>query len=76
MTCDSSMGKYDQATEELRKAIELKPDLLEAHYNLGICYQVSGQTGQAIAEFEEVLRINPDFVQARKKLADLSKPQA
>ena len=42
------------------KAIQIKPDFLEAHYNLGLIYVHQRKMKEAAHEFEEVLKIEPD----------------
>jgi tetratricopeptide (TPR) repeat protein len=56
-------GKYDAAVERYRRAVELKPDFVEAHYNLGLVYQLQGRGEAAIVQFERVLALRPDFTE-------------
>jgi tetratricopeptide (TPR) repeat protein len=51
----------DEQMELFRKAIEIKPDFLEAHYNLGLIYGNRKQMKEASAEFEKVLKLDPKF---------------
>jgi tetratricopeptide (TPR) repeat protein len=44
-----------------RKAIEIRPDFLEAHFNLGLIYANRKEMKEAAAEFEAVLTIDPKF---------------
>jgi Flp pilus assembly protein TadD len=37
------------------KAVELDPDMVEAHLNLGLLYQIAGDRGRARACFEQFL---------------------
>ena len=61
------MGRPQENSEEqadlFRKAIQIKPDFLEAHYNLGLIYANQKKMKEAAAEFETVLRIEPKFDQ-------------
>ena len=41
------------------KAIELAPNLPEAHNNLGIVFAMRGETGQAMRHFEQGLALDP-----------------
>ncbi len=43
----------DMALEQYQKAVELDPDLPEAHFGLGIVYWLLERNDEAIAEFEE-----------------------
>jgi len=47
----------------------LKPDYVEARYNLGSAYLNKRRIDEAITEFSEILRRQPDFAPARKGLA-------
>jgi tetratricopeptide (TPR) repeat protein len=51
----------DEQAEMFRKAIEIRPDFLEAHYNLGLIYINRNKMQDAAGEFETVLRLEPDF---------------
>ncbi|MHC4184018.1 MAG: tetratricopeptide repeat protein, partial [Planctomycetota bacterium] len=47
-------GKYSFAINEYKKAIELKPDYISAHNNLGIAYKKVGLLEKAKKESEIV----------------------
>ena len=47
-------GNIEAALDTTRQAVELQPDLPEAHYLLGLLYRESGKTEQAMAEFEPI----------------------
>ena len=40
--------RHDEAISYLEKALELKPDLAEAQYNLGNCFLAKGESARAI----------------------------
>ena len=46
------------------RAIELKPDLAEAHTSLGVALASQGHIDEAIAEFKEAIRVSPDYAEA------------
>lgn len=52
---------YDDAIEEFRKALKLKPNLADVHTNLGIAYRNRDQHDLAMAHFEEAKAANPYF---------------
>ncbi len=52
--------KIDLAVVEYRKAIELYPDYLQAHYSMGQANMKQGNRKEAIKQFKEVVRIAPD----------------
>ena len=51
----------DEQAEMFRKAIEIRPDFIEAHNNLGLIYLKRNKNREAAAEFETVLRLEPNF---------------
>jgi len=63
------LGRFDEAIEEYRLALILKPDSPGIHYNLGVIYRETGQLDEAIQEFKIALKLYPQFVEARKNLA-------
>jgi len=51
----------EEQAELFRKAVQIKPDFLEAHYNLGLIYISQNKLKEAAAEFAEVLKLEPKF---------------
>jgi|AntRauTorckE5430_2_1112549.scaffolds.fasta_scaffold05712_2 uncharacterized caspase-like protein/Tfp pilus assembly protein PilF len=59
------MGRQTEAEAQLRIALELGPEFIDAYYNLAICIcDVPGKQAEAKALFGQVLRRNPDYVSA------------
>src|SRR4029453_10051137 len=54
----SKSGQYTKAVEVLSRAIQLKPDLAEAHYFLGATYNNMDRHREAIKEFRQPIRLN------------------
>jgi len=55
----------EQAIRHFRRALELMPELQEAHYNLGVTLATQGKTEEAIEHFRtavELMPTNPDAV--------------
>ena len=46
-----------------------KPDLPDAHYNLGFLFQDQGDISAAVRQYKKVLDLNPDFHNALNNLA-------
>jgi tetratricopeptide (TPR) repeat protein len=46
------------------RAIRIKPDFAEAHYNLGNALLRRGEIGEAIAHYTEAVRTKPNFSEA------------
>lgn len=57
-------GNAPEAVSYFMRAIELKPDLAEAHTSLGVALASAGQLDQAIAQFKEAIRVSPDYAEA------------
>jgi tetratricopeptide (TPR) repeat protein len=53
-----------EAMMRYRRAIELDPNLADAHSNLGIALAASGQHDDAIQEYERALQADPTLVEA------------
>jgi len=62
-------GMFDNAVEELEKALSLNSTYADVHNHLGIAYNAKGWKDQAVAAFRAALAINPNFVEARSNLA-------
>ena len=52
-------GRYEVAIEELKAALELKPDLSMEHSSLAVLYYRRGEVDKARAEVEAAIRIDP-----------------
>ncbi len=48
-------GQYKQAVENSKKAIEIDPNFLHAHFRLGNAYEQQGQYELAIAEYQKAV---------------------
>ncbi len=60
-----------KAVDQYRSAIRLKPNLVEAHYGLGVAYRRQGALGSARRSFRTVLELDPGHRDAARALADL-----
>jgi predicted O-linked N-acetylglucosamine transferase (SPINDLY family) len=57
------LGRND-ATDLLRRAIELRPDFAEAHNDLGVIFGATGKFVEAIACFDDAIANKPDYHEA------------
>src|SRR5437762_1210030 len=64
-------GKYNEAAIELRSAINLNPQLAEAHYNLALVYLGVGQLGDANQALEKTISLQPHNMAAQLKHGNL-----
>lgn len=61
----SRQGRSKEALQELRQAVALDPELIDAHLALGYAYLDSAEMGVARKEFERVLKRHPASPGAR-----------
>ncbi|MDQ1327932.1 MAG: Tetratricopeptide repeat protein [Candidatus Poribacteria bacterium] len=54
------IGSTKKAIELFEQVLELKPNMLEAHVNLGFCYRQLGDNQKQIYHFEQALKLSPD----------------
>jgi len=66
-------GNFCEAKDYLLKALSTNPQLLEAHYQLGLVYGELHFYTQARRELETHLRLNPSNTEAREKLLEINK---
>jgi tetratricopeptide (TPR) repeat protein len=63
--------RYTPAVLHLRRAVDLKPDSVDAHNALGMALKDSGQLGEAEKQFREILKTDPNSVEALNHLAEI-----
>jgi tetratricopeptide (TPR) repeat protein len=66
----------EQGNEALRlatQAVQLAPDLAEAHQGLGRALHISLRLEEAVAEYKRALELDPNSKSARRSLADLDR---
>ena len=64
MYWDSSSDNLDEAHAASRKALELDPELAEAHAARGLALALSKNVDEAGKEFETAIRLNPKLYEA------------
>ena len=62
------LGRLDDAEASYTKAIALKPDYADAHYNLGITLQELGRLEEAEASYTQAIALKPDYADAHSNL--------
>lgn len=55
-----NQGKVAEAIAKLKGAVQMKPDLAPAHFNLGDAYEKRGALDNAIASYKEALKYKPE----------------
>ncbi|MFQ5429814.1 MAG: tetratricopeptide repeat protein [Phycisphaerae bacterium] len=59
-----------ESIRHLREAIRLKPDFINANYNLGNALSQSGRYDEAIECYRRALRVGPAYIEARIMLGN------
>ena len=59
----ASSGQLDAAISCYEKAISIKPNYVEAHYNLGFTHHKLGQLDAAVRSYKKVVAINPAYAE-------------
>jgi len=62
-------GNDDDAIKHYRTALKIKPDYLEAYYNLGNALARKGEAEDAIDNYHKALQLNPDFFKSYYNIA-------
>ncbi len=57
----ANLGQLDTAISCYEKALSIKPDYAEAHYNLGFSHHKLGQLDAAVRSYKKVVAIKPDY---------------
>ena len=60
----ANLGQLDTAIGYYEKALSIKPNYAEAHYNLGFTRQRLGQLDAAVRSYKMVVDIKPDYAEA------------
>lgn len=55
-------GRWAEAENELRKALEINPDQGDWHFNLGLTLERTGRDAEALSSFEHASRLLPESV--------------
>jgi len=61
-------GQTDEALDHYQRALALKSDYADAHYNFGVILLRLGQPDAGIAQLEAAVRFDPDHVKAHNNL--------
>jgi len=61
-------GDLQLAVRKFREALELWPDLRDAHFNLGVVYHALGMEDSAAARLQRAAELDPTFADARYNL--------
>lgn len=68
-------GKFGEAEQALRGAVQAKPDYAEAYYTLGTVLKQEKKLPEAAAALREAIRLQPSFAGAHGTLAAVLREQ-
>jgi serine/threonine protein kinase/DNA-binding SARP family transcriptional activator len=68
-----NLGLYDEAIRACREALRIRPELADAHNNLGNALAAKGNLDGAIEKCREALRFQPNYAEAHNNLASALK---
>jgi tetratricopeptide (TPR) repeat protein len=73
-----ALARYDEALEQLTRAIALEPLNVEAYHNRAVIHERRGESAAAIKDYQTAVRYNPQYEPSLKALARLNAqlPQA
>ena len=74
------LDQQEEGLEHLRTVLQLAPEDVVAHYNVGSALANMGRVQEAVGYFEQALKLKPDYADVRRNLdearADAAKAQA
>jgi arylsulfatase A-like enzyme/Tfp pilus assembly protein PilF len=63
-------GRHEQAIERYARALELRPDRVDIHNDLGAALAGVGRSDEALVHYRRALEARPDYLEARHNLAN------
>lgn len=64
-----SAGQAEESLKHLERAVQISPNYVEAHNNLGARYLMLGQQEEAIKEFQKTIALDPALAKAHSNLS-------
>src|SRR5580698_1216785 len=68
---DFDKGKYPEAVISLRRALQVDPRFVEAHYKLAQCHERQGSWEAAFQELQRTIDLQPDDWRAQVELGQI-----
>ena len=59
-SANQSLGKLEEAIEDFKKALSIKPDYAEVHYNMGNALKEHGKLKEAIEAYKKAILLKPN----------------
>ena len=67
-----SQGKYKEAVQAAKKAVEYEPNDGDARYNLACFYSMAGELDNSLKELETALKLSPNLASLARTDSDLN----
>ena len=64
--------EYSRAEKEFKQAVNIQPENIPAHYQLGLLYQNLGEKELALESFNRVLYLDSDYRDTKMKISNLT----
>jgi tetratricopeptide (TPR) repeat protein len=68
--CNAELGRYIDAFEAYKKAIQIKPDFVLAHFFLGLMYLDVRDRNRALEEYKILKDLDPNYADDLFQLTD------
>ncbi len=72
---EMNAGRLSEAAAAYHQILAIRPDVAEAHNDLGILLVQQGQLGEAAARFRQAIALKPDLPAAHFNLGNVLKDQ-
>jgi tetratricopeptide (TPR) repeat protein len=66
-----ALNKDDQAIQEYRRALAIKPDLQNVHFAIGNLLWTQSRSEEALLELQEEIKLDPNHPQAHYEIGDI-----
>ena len=73
MSQSAKSADFPASIHEYEEAIRIKPDTMNAHYNLAVVLEKAGQVERARQEYQTYLQLSPDAADSAEVRARLKK---
>ena len=69
--CLLRQRRPEEAIVKYERAIEVRPDFADAHFNMGVALELAGRLEEAKQRYAEAARLDPSNDEARRRMSSL-----
>ena len=73
--CFLQVNRIEQALEDAKQCVKLKPDWVKGYMRLGTCYHRLNKISDALAAYQQLLRVDPTHQEAQQCIQRLRQQQ-